>query len=134
MKNLAFSALLFLSLTRVTGQNLIGYSDDEIKKFMRENRKEMNIENVTNNDHSYLKFSDSSETQTILFFLDNKAVCSSIRVICDEGIRKQKMNELNSIYKKKSDNTWTDVRQGKKYLISLKNDEWSFVITIETEK
>jgi hypothetical protein len=134
MKNLAFSALLFLSLTRVTGQNLIGYSDDEIKKFMRENRKEMNIENVTNSDHNYLKFSDSSETQTILFFLDNKAVCSSIRVICDEGIRKQKMNELNSIYKKKSDNTWTDVRQGKKYLISLKNDEWSFVITIETEK
>lgn len=134
MKNLAFSALLFISFIRVTGQNLIGYNDEEIKKFMRENKKEMNIENVKNNDYNYLKFSNSSETQTILFFLDNKAVCNSIRVICDEGIRKQKMNELNSIYKKKSDNTWTDIRQGKKYLISLKNDEWSFVITMEPEK
>lgn len=134
MKNLAFSALLFISFIRVTGQNLIGYNDEEIKKFMRENKKEMNIENVKNNDYNYLKFSNSSETQTILFFLDNKAVCNSIRVICDEGIRKQKMNELNSIYKKKSDNTWTDIRQGKIYLISLKNDEWSFVITMEPEK
>jgi hypothetical protein len=134
MKNLAFSALLLLSFTRVTGQNLIGCNDEEIKKFMRENRKEMNIENVTNNDYNYLKFSDNSETQTILFFLDNKAVCNSIRVIYEEGLRKQKMNELNSIYKKKSENTWTDIRQGKKYLISLKDDEWSFVITMEPEK
>lgn len=134
MKILAISALLFISIINSSGQNLLGYNDEEIKKYMRENRKEMNLEKVTNNDFHYLKYSDSSDSQTILFFLDNKAICNNIRVICDESIKTQKLNELNSIYKQKGEKTWTDIHNGKACVISLKDEDWSFVITMEPEK
>lgn len=134
MKNLVFTAMLFFLFIKVAGQNLIGFNDEEIKKFMKENRKEMNFEKVTNSHYRYLKYCSNSDDQTILFFLDKRAICNNIRIICAESIRNIKMNELNSMYKKSGENTWIDVRKENKYLISLKDEEWSFVITMKPEK
>jgi len=94
----------------------------------------MNLTNVTNDRFKYLKYSDNYDNQTLLFFLTSDSVCKSIRVICDRSIKSEKVKEFNTIYSKKDEGTWIDKREGKNYLIEIKDEEWSCIITIEPEK
>jgi hypothetical protein len=125
---------LFVSCSIVTGQNLIGYKGDEIRKFMKENRKDMNFEKVTNNKFQYLKYSDNSGSQTLLFFLKTDSVCNSIRMICDEPTKAEKIKEFNAKYKSGGVNKWIDTRAGKDYTIRVEEEPWSSIITIEPAK
>jgi hypothetical protein len=115
-------------------QNLIGYRAEGIKKYMTANRSDMNIEKVNNKSFRYLKFSDKFDTQTMLFFLDPDSVCQNIRIICNYGIRDEKIKELDSSFSKSGKNRWIDSQSGKSYYIRLDDDEWSFSITIEPLK
>lgn len=121
--------MLFL-LSGAYGQNLIGYNYNEIRAHMKENRKDMTFNKVTNSRFSYLKYSDSSDNQTVIFFLDNDSVCKSIRIICDPVSKNQRIREFDSIYKKNSENRWIDTRKGRNYAIDLKDETWASVITI----
>jgi hypothetical protein len=115
-------------------QNLIGYKESEILKYMKENRRDMNYNNVINSKFSYLKYSDNSENQTILFFLNPDSVCRSVRIICDVSMRSQKMKEFDSQYIKSGENKWIDKRDGKLYHIEMMEGKWSCVTSIESEK
>ena len=128
--------LLFLLITGsvVTGQNLIGYKDAEIRKFMKVNRKDMNFDNVTNSKFKYLKYSDNTDSQTLLFFLNTDSVCNSIRIICDEPTKAEKIKEFNGKYKSGGVNKWIDTRAGKDNLIRVEEEPWSSIITIEPAK
>jgi hypothetical protein len=115
------------------GQNLIGYSGREIRNYMKEHRIEMNFNTVINNKFKYLKYSDNSDSQTLLFFLNPDSVCQSVRLVCDRRVKEDKVKEFNSIYKKSGENRWVDNRDGKEYLIQIKEEEWSCIITIEPD-
>jgi len=134
MKITTILTFLILTCCCTYGQNLIGYNDVEIKKFMRENRKDMNYNIVRNNKFKYLKYSDNSDSQTILFFLTQDSVCKSVRVICDRTVKTEKVKELDSNYKKAGENRWIDNHNGKNYLIEVKDETWSSIITIEPVK
>ena len=101
---------------------------------MKENRKDMHFNTVKNSRFSYLKYSDNSESQTILFFLTPDSICKGVRVICDNSMKPEKIRELNDSYKKIADDKWIDHHDGKNYLIKFKDEEWSCSITIEPEK
>jgi hypothetical protein len=101
---------------------------------MKENRKEMNIEKVINNKFKYLKYSDNTDTQTLLFFLSPDSVCLSVRMVCDVGIKADKIKEFDAIYKKNGERMWVDERNGKKYLIEFSDEKWSSIFTIRTGK
>jgi hypothetical protein len=101
---------------------------------MKENRHEMNYNNVVNSKFSYLKYSDNMESQTVLFFLNRDSVCKNVRIICDSSLKTQKVKELNSLYLKKGENQWIDKRNGKEYIIELSDGKWSSVISIEQKK
>jgi hemin uptake protein HemP len=116
------------------GQNLIGYTGNDILKYMDKNHKEMNLNNVVNNKFSYLKYSDSAGSETILFFLNHDSLCRSERIVCDKSLKILKMKELNSRYLKNGDNKWIDKHDGKTYKIELTEGEWSCIISIESEK
>jgi len=126
------SVLLALILSAgVSAQNLIGYSAGEIKDYMRKNHKTMNFQSmIYNKDFKYLKYTDRNDTQTLLFFLSADSVCRSVRSVCDRSLRDQKIMELDEKYRRSGENVWTETRQGKKYIIELKDDEWSFNVTI----
>lgn len=126
----------FLIVTGICahGQNLIGYNVREIRKYMKENQRAMNLENVNNDKFKYLKYTDNSDSQTLLFFLNPDSVCRSIRMICDLSIKGTKVKEFNSIYKKSDEHRWIDKRNGKDYTIEIRDEEWSFIITIEPDK
>ena len=134
MKIITLSAILILTCICTQGQNLIGYKDKEIRKYMKENRKEMNFNNVINSKFKYLKYSDNPDSQTVLFFLNPDSVCKSVRIICDISMKAEKVKEFNSIYKKSGENRWIDKRDGKDYLIEIKDEKWSCIITIEPDK
>jgi len=130
-----FTLFAFLTFSGLlSGQNLIGYKDSEIRKFMKENKGEMNLNKVINDRFNYLKYTDNSDSQTILFFLNRDTVCNSIRIICDQGEKYSKIKEYNAAYKKDGENKWIDRRNGKEYHIEIKDEEWSSVITIESSK
>ena len=134
MKFLSFLPILFLTSLTICGQNLIGYSSKDIRKYMSANRSEMNMENVNNKTFMYLKYSDKYDSETVLFFLTPDSVCQNIRMICNNNIRSSKIKELDSAYSQKGENTWTDRHSGKNYIIRLLDGDWSFSITIEPEK
>lgn len=134
MKNITLFALLFVTGVYAVGQNLIGYNDEEIKKYMKENCKEMNFEKVTNSIFRYLKYSDNSNSQTLLFFLNPNSVCKSVRMICDVNAKTEKVKEFNSLYKRSGENKWLDLRAGKVYIIEIKEEKWSCIISIEPDK
>jgi hypothetical protein len=134
MKIITLSAALILICIFTKSQNLIGYKENEIMRYMKDNHSDMNFNNVVNSKFSYLKYSDSSENQTFLFFLNPDSVCRSVRIICDINMKSQKVREFDSKYMKRGENKWIDRREGKNYLIELMEGEWSCVISIESEK
>lgn len=134
MKITTLCLILIFSFNCAFGQNLIGFNNLEIRKFMKENRKDMNFNNVRNTMFSYLKYSDNFDKQTILFFLAPDSVCTSIRVICDSTMKPEKIKELDDTYKKLDTESWIDDHDGKQYLIRFKSDKWTCSITIEPEK
>ncbi len=134
MKIIALSAALMLICINTQSQNLIGYNQKEIVKYMKENQRDMNYNNVINSKFRYLKYSDNSENQTILFFLTPDSICSSVRIICDISMKSQKVKELNSRFVRSGENHWIDKRDGKDYLLEMVQGNWSCVISIEPKK
>jgi hypothetical protein len=134
MMIIALLAFFLFSGSVACGQNLIGFRNDEIRKFMKENRQDMNFVEVTNNRFIYLKYSDDSESQTLLFFLGPDSICKSERLICDKTARAMKEKEFDKIYLKTGANSWIDRQAGKDYLIEINDEKWSSIITIKPGK
>jgi len=131
----AIYSLLFIIIISSSpdsrGQNLIGYKIRDIQKYMKENQKSMVYQNLTfNNTFRYLKYVNREQTQTLFFFLSADSVCRSVRLVCDKTLRSQKVAELNSKYRPVGENIWEEERDGKKYNIELKDEEWTFNISI----
>jgi hypothetical protein len=122
--------VVFMFCHNLNGQNLIGYKEKEIRQYMREKQKNMSFQSMTfNNTFKYMKYVDMNETQTLLFFLTADSVCKSVRLICDKSLKEDKIKELDAVYSKAGNNAWSEARNGKKYLIELKEEEWSFNVT-----
>jgi len=68
MKIITVYATLMLTCVCNYGQNLIGLREKEVMKYMKEKRHDMNYNNVINSKFNYLKYSDNSENETVLFF------------------------------------------------------------------
>ena len=94
----------------------------------------MNSEKVINSAYNYLKYSDSGGSETLLFFLNRDSICTSIRSVCDFGIKGEKVKEFDATFKKIDTNKWIDKRDGKDYLVEIRDEKWSFIILIEPSK
>lgn len=123
----------FLSLSGAA-QNLIGYNARQIIQIMKDKEKSMNFQKFTNNStFKYLKYVDDNDSQTLLFFLTADSICKAVRLICDKNLKQQKIKEFNNIYKTNGVNVWTDKRNGKKYIIELKDEDVSLTINIKSK-
>lgn len=124
--------IFFLINFNLSGQNLIGYSEPEIRKYMADNKKDMAFQNfVNNNTFKYLKYSDNLETETLLFFLTEKLVCKSVRRVCDRSLKPQIIKEYDGLLKKTGETQWTETKNGKKFLIEFKDEDYTFNVTIK---
>lgn len=129
------SVILFLVSINLDGQNLIGLNEKEIRQYMSENQKGLTFQNFTNNTtFKYLKYIDKAEAETLLFFFNDQYVCKTVRLVCDKSLTEEKIKECNSLYKKTGDNRWIETKNGKNYLIEMKEEEWSFNVTITLDE
>jgi hypothetical protein len=131
-----FTLLTAFTLSGIcsNSQNLIGYKYMDIKKYMKNNHKELSFNNVSNSKYKYLKYTDSSDSQTMLFFLSSDSVCESIRMICNATRKEEKAKEFNSKYKKTDDNRWIGSYDGKEFIIKINDEKWYYIITIAPDK
>lgn len=128
---LIISLLLISGTVFIQAQNVVGYKREEILQFMKERHKEMVFETFTNNSsYKYLKYTDSDNTKTMLFFLDPDSVCKAVRVVYDRSFRDDKVKELDRLYYRKGDKAWVESKNGKEYMIEITDEDWSFDITI----
>jgi hypothetical protein len=131
----ALSVIFVFFNLSLSGQNLIGYNDKEIRQYMRDNQKNMDFQKFTNNStFKYLKYVDRDDSQTLLFFLTADSVCKSIRLICDKSLKNLKTKEFDNIYKKGGENVWTEIKDGKRYIIELKDEDFSLSITFRSSE
>lgn len=131
LKALAILLPFFLIVKPSTGQNLIGYKMSDIRNYMKEHQKNMVFQGITfNNTFRYLKYADRSQMQTLFFFLSADSLCRSVRLVCDKSLKDKKMEELNAKYRKVGDNLWEEEKDGKRYAIDLKDENWTFNISI----
>lgn len=130
MKHVPLILILILTSALSYSQNLVGYNEKQIVDYMKANCKGMSCENVSNKNYKYLKYTNSYNTQTILFFLNDNSVCKTERLICDYTEKIEKVKEYDKSYRKTGENSWIDSHDGTDYLVELKNEEWSFVFTI----
>lgn len=133
MKILKFSVVLFILFSglNLSAQNLLGYKFKDIKRYMRENQTEMSFQGLTfNNTFKYLKYADIDGNQTLLIFLNADSVCKSIRLVCDKSLKAEKVQELDTKYEKTGPNSWADTKDGKNYEIEMREEEFTFNVTI----
>ncbi|MFN8239521.1 MAG: hypothetical protein U0X39_02075 [Bacteroidales bacterium] len=133
MKTARLVLLLFTIAFAISAnaQNYIGLGEKEIRKVMKDKHKDMLFQTFTNNStFKYLKYADRDEMQTLLFFLTPDSVCKSVRLICDKSLKGLKVKELDGKFPRNGDNAWIEQKNGRQYLIELKEEEWSFNITI----
>jgi hypothetical protein len=131
----ALTVLLAFFNLSISGQNLIGYNEKEIRQYMRDKQKNMDFQNFTNNStFKYLKYVDKDDSQTLLLFLTADSVCKSMRLVCDKSLKTQKTKEFDNIYRKKGENVWTETKEGKKYIIELKDEDFSLSITFRSSQ
>ena len=130
MKYVVIILAALFTCTLAGGQNLVGYDATGIRNYMAQNSSDLRNVKVTNDLFRYLKYTDSSDNQTILFFLSADSVCRNIRMIYDPSLKKNKIIELNSSYKRIDESKWLDNRDGKEFLVEMSDEQWSLVVTI----
>lgn len=134
MKYSIILIVLIFACRPASGQNLIGYNAAGIMNYMAENRRDLHSVRVKNDLFRYLKYTDSSDNQTIFFFLSADSVCRNIRMIFDQSLKNSKIKELNSSYARINESKWLDYRDGKEYLVEMFDEQWSLVITIGSKQ
>lgn len=116
-------------------QNVLGFSDAEVKSYFKSNYPDLILDpNVRNDTYSYLKYVDiNSNLVTALVFMDHGGHCSSVRFIYDLSMEEEIIEELNSKYIKTKRNMWIDVGNVGKVNIYYKKEEWFITVNYKAE-
>lgn len=135
MKRLLIYILLVLLSASITGQNVLGYKSDRIERYIKKNHDDLVREaNSTNEYYKYLKYTDGlGGTSTVYFFLSDNDRCTRIKRMYVLSMKDEVRQELDKLYSKEGEDTWSDSRRGKRAIIKLVNEEWYFTVTIEPE-
>ncbi|MFO7756466.1 MAG: hypothetical protein R6V34_10825 [Bacteroidales bacterium] len=133
MKILPLAILMILLSVNLTGQNLLGFTSEEIAEYVREHHRNLVRDNNSRNEYyDYLKYTDgTSGTTTVYFFLSEDKRCSRVKRIHVHSLEDEVRRELDSLYVKKEDNTWIDEKKDNRALIRLLDEEWFFTVNIE---
>ncbi|MDZ7738488.1 MAG: hypothetical protein U5K32_05360 [Bacteroidales bacterium] len=133
MKILPLAIIMILLSVTLTGQNLLGFTPDEITEYIKENHRNLVKDNNSRNEYyDYLKYTDgTSGTTTVYFFMSEDKKCKRVKRMHVHSLKDEVIREMDSLYVKKGDNTWVDEKKENRALIRLVNEEWFFTINIE---
>ncbi len=129
------SILLILLTKNSFSQHFIEMSKEEIKKEMRENKREFYfVKEVNTGKYHFLKYENLDETKTKLFLLSEDEKCKYTKLMCDYSLLKSFEDSLNRAYEYQKNLKWIDYNEesGNNYLLELEKKKWFF--TIKTSK
>jgi hypothetical protein len=130
--------ILLLSIaSHAQSQNVLGFSEDEVKTYFKSNYPGLVLEaNTKNNTYRYLKYSDiSTNLITALIFIDKEGSCSAVRFIYDLSMENDIIEELNKKYEKTGEEyMWIDSVSGRKKVnIFFKKEDWFITVNYKEE-
>ena len=127
-KAIILSFLVVWASSGLTAQHFIGKNKDEVRKLMAEYQKEMTEdETVKNPEFDLIRYSDGFANQTLLFVFKD-GLCSYSKQMCDYSLIKEITKALDAEHTRSDDSTWYYQADCNEYIISLKKEEWYFVI------
>jgi len=121
--------LLIFFLPFGNAQHFIGVKKEEVKKLMKSEVKGLHEDRSARNPaFNMIKYVDRWGNQTMIFVFDDKDKCMYSKHMCDYSMETKMIVKLDEQYKKLDDATWTYKHGGTTYNITLKKDEWYFVL------
>ncbi|MCK4630526.1 MAG: hypothetical protein KAT40_03730 [Bacteroidales bacterium] len=135
MNRIILISFLLLIAGAGKSQTLVGYHSDDIKKIMRETQNEFRLNDNTKNEYyNYLKFENRFGTKTFLFFLSENDTCTYTKMMCDYSNLKVTLEMLNEKYQLVNENKWIEEKNGDKFNITLKRENWYFTLVTRRSK
>jgi len=119
----------------VKSQHLVGktrlVAEEEIKNHL----PEFVIDHSSvNHTYKYLKYINKVTEQTMLVFLSDDDICTSTKVVSDYSNLLQVKKDLDKNYKPVGKDTWKYTIDDKKYVVTLKREEWYFTVFTTSDK
>ena len=115
-------------------QNYVGYSAEEIKEKMKETFPDYSPEKVINKTYNYLKYTDSMDERTNLFFLSDDNVCTFVKMMSNYSYLDAFQKALDKRYQKVEDDKWEYKKGDELYSITMKKEEWYFTLITKKKK
>ena len=120
---------------RAGGQHYIGKHKSEVRSIMKENRKDLHIDESSRNPvYNMVKYIDNSGSQTMIYFFSDQDTCLYSKWVCDYSMLNKVMSGLNEKYKQSAEDSWHYKNDGQAFRITLTTGEWFFTITTKPEK
>jgi len=129
MKKLVFATILFALVgIQLMAQIYVGHKKDEVVALIDKAMPDFSQAKVVNNTYNYLKYQDVSGEQTLLLFLDEKDVCTSIKFMSTYINLGDVIVDLNKKYQKAGEDKWEFTEKGVAYIVELQRGQWFFTV------
>lgn len=130
MKKLLLIVILTISsFSLIEAQNLIGHNATDVRRLMKTLRPTFK-EDVSIVNPKSIKYVDKTKDNTLMFFINEKGICTYQKFMLDVSCAKNAVDTLNKRFKYLDNLTWADRRNSKDYVIKMVNNEWYFTIQI----
>jgi hypothetical protein len=110
-------------------QNLIGIQKELAEEFVRKEMKGFNLDDTKNEYFNYLKFINTSGKRTLIIFFSKENISTHTRMMCDLSEFDDVIEELNNKYNKIDKTSWEKNLGTEKFIITLEEKEYYFVVT-----
>lgn len=125
-------SLFILPAHYCAAQHLIGLEKNQVVAIVRKEMKGFSQDHSTRNqEFNYLRYLNSSGTETLFIFLDENNFSVSTRMVCDYSEMDFMLADLNRKYRKKGENEWEYTFQNESFTVILEKKEWYFTVSIK---
>ncbi len=122
--------LLIIGLSDLCyGQHYIGLHKDALADSIKKNQKHFRLDNSTvNKVFKYVKYVDSVNEQTWLFFLDDNDICTHHKLMSDFSNYHSTLDYLNNNFQSTGKKQWEYKANGEVFKVELSEGEWFFTV------
>jgi hypothetical protein len=123
------AVILAICLPVSNAQHFIGEKKDEVRRLMAQHVKGLFEDTSSRNTAvNMIKYTDRFQNQTMIFVFDEEDICRYSKHMCDYSLLNGMKDKLDKEYRRLNDTTWTYEHESFAYNITLKKDEWYFVL------
>ena len=128
-------ALLLILFPENYSQHYIGETKEQVRKLMSKQRGLREDKSARNPAFNMIKYTDLFQNQTLIYVFDDDDRCKYSKHMCDYSMLDKMKAKLDEQYTAVDDSTWTYRHEGSAYTVTMKKDEWYFIIdTRKAEK